>query len=606
SDAGAIVRNIREGFAPGWQLGGVTYRAAVNVSYGQRLSDFPAVVTAMKALSFAAGGLRSPNISLLLRTRFLGGDDRAGCSRLELALRSMPDRLWHPAMLLDALSAASAGAETSVWSARMQLIAAEHARRNECLAPSVWAERIDTLLGGIGWPGIAGPDSEEFQLINRWRQLLNELAQLGAVQPGLTLPAAVSHLFRIAGETLYQPEAPAGGLSVIGLLEAAGMEFDYLWIGGMDSSRWPPSGHPLALLNRNLQREIGMPDATPADTLGFAKRTLSRLCDSSSEVQISWARNDGDTELLPSPTLCLSTDAKPGGDEGDPGRYAARLPGHANLALLHPDTAPPVSNSEHIRGGARTVQRMREEPFSAFVTGRLAASPLERFQAGLTPRLRGISLHDALYSLLKDKPTRSDIRNWDENARRDLSERAAWMALAGIGKYADEVLRELLKLEKSRLQRLLSDFLAAECERDDFSIDTLEQQLFLQRGAVRLTLRIDRVDRLADGSKLIVDYKSGATRAFMDTRKGVPANAQLSVYASAIDAEIGGLALINIDSREISFQGEGGSIGTGKIDADEWPAVLKSWCGEVDALLLRFAAGETGVNCAQSSDDARS
>lgn len=605
ADAGAIARKVREGFAPGWQLGDAGYRAAVNVSYGQRLVDFPAVVAAEKALRFAAGGLRSADVSLLLRTRFLADDDRAGRSRLELQLRSLPDRLWQPDTLFEALSAEGDRTSAETWRERMQMLVVEHARRDERLSPAAWAQRIDALLAGIGWPGKRQPDSEEFQLINRWRQLLNELARLGAVEAQVTLQDAVGHLFRMASETLYQPEAGAGGLGVAGLLEAAGMEFDHLWVGGLDSSRWPPAGRPLALLSRKLQREAGMPDATPADTLGFASRTLEGLCASSSEVQLTWARNDGDTELQPSPLLKLSAETEVRADHGDPGRYAGDLPGSTKLTLLHPDTAPPVAAGEKIRGGAYTVQCMREEPFSAFIRGRLAAAPLEPFQAGLTPRLRGISLHDALYRLLKEKPTSAQMRDWDDDLRRDLTERAAWMALADTGKHADEVLRRILALEKLRLQQLLRNFLIAECERDDFSIEALEQRLLLQRGAVQLGLRIDRIDRLADGSIMIADYKSGTAKAFMNIRKGAPANVQLVVYASAMDAEIGGLVLINIDSREISYRGEGGSISFGRIGADDWPGVLQSWCAEVDALLLRFASGETGVNSAQSSDDAR-
>ncbi|MEQ8206080.1 MAG: hypothetical protein RIA65_07890, partial [Woeseia sp.] len=78
-----------------------------------------------------------------------------------------------------------------------------------------------------------------------------------------------------------------------------------------------------------------------------------------------------------------------------------------------------------------------------------------------------------------------------------------------------------------------------------------------------------------------------------------------SVYARTLDAEIGGLALINLDSREISYQGEGAGVPFGKIKAEDWPQALASWCADVDALLVRFASGETGVNGNQSADDGR-
>ncbi len=604
-DAAAIARKVREGFAAGWQLAGSTYRSAVNVSYGQRLSAFSAIVAAEKALRFAANGLRGQDISLLLRSPFFGQEDMPGRCRLETQLRSLVDRHWQPGNLLNALNDTAPATDGAVWRGRMQLLVDVVNQQDEQLAPAIWAERIDALLSSLGWPGIQQSDSEEFQLINRWRQLLNEFARLGSVRSVLTFREAVGYLFQMAGETLYQPETPAGGLSLMGLLESAGLEFDQVWVGNMDASRWPSAGQPLALLSRQLQRDTGMPDATPADTLAFAERTLDRLGKSTAQLLYSWSRSDGDTELQPSPLLKLDTNSAIETDAGDPGWFACSMAGRAKLGMLHPDSAPPVLPDEKIRGGAYTVQRMQEEPFSAFVAGRLAADTLEPYQAGLTPRLRGIALHDALYRLLLDKPSRSQLQGWTAAQREERSERAAWLALTDMGKQADDILRLILQFEKRRVQQILLRFLDEECARDDFSIDALEERLQLKHGAVVLNMRIDRIDRLEDQSFLVIDYKSGTRKTFMNAKKGVPANVQLSVYARTLAAPIGGLALINLDSREISYQGEGAGVPFGRIKAEDWPQALASWCAEVDALLVRFAGGETGVNGNQSADDGR-
>ncbi len=605
ADGDAISRQVREGFAPGWQLAGPAYRRSVNLSYGKRLTEFPLLVAAEKVLRFAAGGLRGGDISFLLRTPFVSADELPGRSRLELHLRSVPDRIWQPQDLLDLLSAKSQETDGLAWRQRLKCLVELQAEADSQLTPTRWAERFDQVLQAVGWPAVNKPDSDEFQLLNRWRQLLNEFAGLEHILPILNLAEAVRRLFQLAGATLYQPEAASGGLSLMGLLEASGMEFDYLWVGGMDSTRWPTSSQPLALLNRDLQRAAEMPDATPGDTLEFALRTLARLRHSAAELVFCWARGDGDTELLPSPLLGLDADSNVIADSDDPGLHASNWTGSASCALLQPDNAPPVQSDEQVRGGAYTVQKMREEPFTAFVTGRLAVSELEPFRPGLSPRQRGIVLHDALQQLLIDKPTRSELAAWQAEDREVRIEKSAWRSLRHFTAHADDVLRQVLQLEKQRLQQLLQCFLDAEVDRAEFRIESLEQQLELQVGTVRLTLRIDRVDRLADDSLLIADYKSGSRKAFMNRKINAPANIQLSVYARASNESIGGLALIYLDSREIRYEGEGGSIDFGRIKPDEWHESLRRWCAEVDGLLVRFAAGETGVNQAQSADDAR-
>jgi ATP-dependent helicase/nuclease subunit B len=605
SNADAITHNIREGFAPGWQLAGERYRRSVNVSYGRRLVDFPAIAVAHNALRLAASGLRSSDVSLVLRSPFFGDPDRGASSRLEQRLRGLPDRAWNPEALLAAVSTPRLAADSAQWRQKLEHLQQLRADGEARLPPARWAERFDQLLQAIGWPGIEKADSDEFQLLNRWRQLLNELAALDRVKPAMTLAETVRHLGQLAADTLYQPEAPAGGLSVIGLLEATGMEFDCLWIGGMDASRWPTAGHPLALLNRELQRGAGMPDATPVDTLEFARRTLDRLCRSASDVVLSWARSDGDTEQVASPLLDVEDESDVAADSADPGWYARAWTGSAACAPLQTDPAPRVAVGEALFGGAYTVQLMREEPFAAFVAGRLGVSALERFQPGISARQRGIVLHDALHRLLASKPTQSELAAWDTQTRATRVEESAWRAISEISRHADDVLRQVLHLEKQRLQKVLQDFLDHELQRDEFRIDALEQKLELELGNVCLNLRIDRIDRLPDDCLLIADYKSGTRKPFMNRKLNAPAHIQLSVYAKALEGHVGGLALINIDSREISYQGEGGSISFGRIKPDDWPDALRRWCAEVEALLVRFGEGDIGVNQAQSADQAR-
>lgn len=601
TDAGRIGRLVREGFAPGWQLGGAAYRDAVNLSYGKPLNAYPAVATTLLGLALAARGLRGAEVSLLLQSPFLGLAGAGVRARLELHLRNEPDRLWTPPDLVAVFDAL--GENESDWRNRFDALGQLFDARRERLPPSAWAQRIDGCLETLGWPGAAPLDSEEFQLVNRWRQLLNQLARLGRAQSSMSLPDAIRRLQRIAADTVYQPEADGGALNVLGLLEAAGFEFDFLWVGGVDASRWPPARTPLALVNRRLQRDAGMPDATPADTLEFAERTLRRLRRAARELCFAFARSDGETQLAPSPLLGAAARAREP-ESDDPGWFAAASLGSGLLRHVEPDAAPPVAAGEKIRGGSYTVQRMREEPFAAFVKGRLAADPLEPFSAGLSPRLRGQLAHGALESLLRERPSQRELCQWSDREQR--IRRAVENAQARQSRHADAVLRELLQLESRRLEELLATFVERECERDEFAVVALEEKLGLDRGALHLDLRLDRIDRLADGKLLLADYKTGASKRFL-TKDGVPTTVQMSVYACAVDEPVGALAFINLDSRDVGYDGAGDGFASGnrRIASNDWPGTLAEWQREVEGLLRRFANGEIGVNILQSVNDAR-
>ena len=288
SEAHRSARLVREGLAPGWQYAGDAHHAAVDVSYGRKLNEYPAIATALSLLKWSHQGLTTKEVSLLLRSRCLAADGAAGRSRLELALRKLPDRAWSVESLLPVLRDKDDSADSLAWFRGMEAIIALQAEEPQEASPARWASRVDSLLKAWGWPGSATLSSAEFQLDNRWRDLLNELARTAIVMPQLRLRDAMQRLATLAGEIVFQPEAAGGMVSLMGTLEAAGMEFDHIWVSGMHAGQWPPAGNPSPLLSRVLQKEFGLPDATPADTLQFARRVLHRLECSALNLVFYW------------------------------------------------------------------------------------------------------------------------------------------------------------------------------------------------------------------------------------------------------------------------------------------------------------------------------
>ncbi|NNK36919.1 MAG: hypothetical protein HKP03_00445, partial [Xanthomonadales bacterium] len=258
-DAERCARLVREGLAPGWQLGGHRYRMAVNVSYGQRLGGFPMIATALLALRWLHEDIKSVELSRLLRSDSLGKGEGGDRSRMELELRRWPEMQWSPERASRVLCREEhAGSE---WTRMLEALEAMRADKPGSQSPSGWAMHFHEVLQALNWPGDSSLDSVEFQLHNRWRELLNELARLDLVIASLSLGEALVRLRVLAGETIFQPENREGLVQLLGPLEAAGMEFDHLLVCGLSNANWPPPGRPAALLSRELQREYSMPDS---------------------------------------------------------------------------------------------------------------------------------------------------------------------------------------------------------------------------------------------------------------------------------------------------------------------------------------------------------
>jgi probable DNA repair protein len=594
ADAPAAARLVREGLAPGWQYAGAANRSAVNVSYGRRLAEFPAIAVALLLLRWIHKGLTTREVSVLLRSPFIVGEALSGRSRFELELRRWPDRSWSPSACAAVLRSCAQGEDAGRWLHALDRIVAFRAEHRTAASPAQWAEYIDRFLGELAWPGATSQDSAGYQLRQRWRTLLAEYAATALVTPAAPLSAAIERVSSMASDVIFQPETEPGIVQLLGILEASGMSFDAAWICSLDSTRWPPAPNPLVLVSRGLQEKYGMPDATPGDSLRFAELILRRVASCAREIVVSWSRSDGESQLSPSPMLAMLAIAS-GPGFSDPDWHARQLQRPEGLEWVAADPAPPVRAGEKIAGGAHTVQMQAEEPLAAFARGRLGIRDVQRIESGLSPSLKGSVAHQALHAFLAGKPDRDAIASWTDQDISDRANKALLGAIASTRKSLDAVHRKLLDLESQRLARILRTFVDAERARPPFAIEAVEHRVEFERFGVQLALRVDRIDRLQDRTRLIIDYKTGTPKSLLD-REGNLADLQLALYALAVGGPIGGLVLINVDSRAVSYKGTGGSVKWDERRAAGWNERLASWMQAVDDALQDLARGDVRIN----------
>lgn len=590
---------VREGLVPGWQYAPRVVAQAVNTSYGRKLSDYPAVSVALLLLTWLVRDLSSIELAHLMRSSSLGSASLGGRSRLELRLRRLPDRAWTPARVSSTFRGKASGNTGSEWLEMVGYLSKARRELQAHASPAAWALYIDELLAACGWPGRESLSSFDFQLLNAWRDALNELARMDLVSPAMNLKTAVRRLELMAAETIFQPEAARNAVQLIGPLEASGAEFDAVWISGVSAANWPPPGNPSPLLARQLQRRLGMPDAEPADTLEYAQNLLRHLGSAAETVVCSYAMHEDDAEQSPS-ELLSEFDIRPVAAEQDPGWHALQLT-EKEAIVAATDPVPRMRSGERLAGGAGVIQRQLSDPLSAFIVGRLGVAYLPAQAVGLPAALRGSLIHDALHQLYVDTPAQRSIAAWSE---QQLDARIGDAVNGAFGRHernTDAALSQLFKLERHRVAGLLRELVRADVARPAFSIAAVEREVTLHEADVRLQLRIDRIDRHDDDTLEILDYKTGAKRTLLDS-SGQPKEIQLIAYALALGARVSAIALVNIDSREVSFQG----IGNGYKQADEFQSSIGAWQELVRSACRDISNGDVRVNALQGVKDARS
>jgi probable DNA repair protein len=608
-----VRRGFLEVFAPDWRLA-TGSQPVVNFSYGQPLASVGLVHAALLVLRTLSGRLDYRDAGQLLRTPYLpGGSNEAGArATLDLTVRELPGTRVAIHRLCE-----DAEPRAPVLAVRLRSLLEVTRAMPRRQSAAGWADTFVEALRAAGWPGDRGPDSDEHQALLAWQTELQALRSCDHVLPPLTYDEALGLLESLASDHVFQPAGPPYGVQVMGILEAIGQRFDSLWICGVTSEEWPPKARPSPMLSLDLQRRARMPGSSAPLVRERAERLLRWLENSAAEVVLSWPASRGDEPMASSP-LTDHVAVRVAADLAlwdKPGRHQSLLAARAT-ELLEEDPVPPVDPALRLRGGAALLETQARCPARAFLEFRLGARELRQPVTGLDAGLRGSIAHAVLQEFYRRIADQRQLLLLSDAERSGLLTELIEAQLRRSVPLEELPLRAIAAEEQQRLHGLLTAFLASERERQSFSVLDTERVLSmpetpgpLQR--LNLTLRADRIDTLADGSRLIVDYKTSFTPpALKDLWGERPGAAQLLLYAIAGGADA--VAFVQLNAAGVRWIGVGeGNWGlaglvpparlTGGTHGD-WPALLAAWRDALGRLAEEFLRGDFRVDLRHPED----
>ena len=549
-----------------------------NISLGLPLSECPLVAAALGLLSLSPGMQDWEKVNLLLHTPFLPGwegerDARAylesrlkkrggeGVSLATLQAFSNPPKAGPgPADPPERATDGRGGASGHV---HAPMLGSALARWRRCadaierrMPPSGWAVAFSSLLEALGWPGERPLDSVEFQTREKWNQLLEALARLDPAAGPMSHGKALSLLARMAAAEIFQPESPDAPIQVMGVLEAAGLECDHLWVMGAHDEAWPPNPRPNAFLPAALQRRHDMPRASPERNLAAAHIVMSRLGAASVDIVAGYPLMAEDRAVAPSPLIAhfpqTTLDAL---GVKEAALYLEHLSGSGGLEPYGDFQAPPLTPGMSVSGGTALFAEQAACPFRAFARFRLHADSPVLPEAGMTLMERGTLAHKALERAWGRIASHGALCALDDGELRQRAEAAAGEALADFMEgRSDRLGARETALELERLSHLLMDWLEFEKQRQPFQVEKRETEIDFEIGGISVTGRIDRIDLLESGKRIILDYKTGDLKAnsWMGDRPDEP---QLPLYCVSADFELGGVAFAGLKRGSIGFMG---------------------------------------------------
>jgi probable DNA repair protein len=362
---------------------------------------------------------------------------------------------------------------------------------------------------------------------------------------------------------------------------------------GLSDETWPPPAHPNPFVPLRLQRAAGVPNASPAAALERARALTAQWLGCAGEVVLSHPRRDADRDLAPSPLVA----AVQAGELALPEYPLWRDAIHRAAAVERIDDAPAPAAAA--RAGAGLLRDEAACPFRAFAVHRLRAAGLESPHAGLDALERGTLVHRVLASVWERLGSKAALDALEAPALDALLVAAADEAIRRKQRERPTTLgARFAAVERRRLVKLAGEWLDAEQGRRGFTVLATEAQRVATLGVLDLRLRLDRIDRLDCGERVVIDYKTG--RATVASLLGPrPDEPQLPLYLTVAEPDAAAVALAQVRAGEMKFAGLAAAPGLvpgADVPEAGWAGQQATWRAELERLADEFAAGGAAVD----------
>ncbi len=292
---------------------------------------------------------------------------------------------------------------------------------------------------------------------------------------------------------------PWGGhprIAIYGLLEARMARADLVICGGLVEGVWPASPAPDPLLPPAVLRALGVPGAD--FRIGLAAHDLAAAL-GAPEVVLSWAQRDAGAPVIPSRFMlrikAMLGDQAKQHEESEAIRLA-RLIDHADEAERYPRPKPkPNAEQRLVDVSATGLDRLRSDPFQFYASAILGLKRIDGLDTAPSYAWQGIAVHDIL-----------------EHWHRGGGKPGTLLQIAADRLDAMSPHPLMRALWRPRLFKALEWIDAKVSEQADEGRMVAVSEVWgdMTIEGVRIHGRADRIDRLADGSLAIVDYKTGS------------------------------------------------------------------------------------------------
>jgi ATP-dependent helicase/nuclease subunit B len=404
--------------------------------------------------------------------------------------------------------------------------------------PQWLADLRDLLVASGQWP-VLERDAAGMQVIAALRLGEHDRAELEAFEPARRRFSLAEFTAwandALEAESFMPPAAPDAQVVILPLHLLLGRSFGAVVLPGCDEARLPSSAEPAGAWTPAQRQALGLPSR---EVLTRQARTAWQQALQTPVCDILWRSSDETGEPVLASPLVEQLQVAGLAHDGEDARLPDQVETHETLPPRAAGTALPVA-----RLSASAYEDLRRCPYRFFALRQLGLQEPDEIDTDLDKRDFGNWLHKVL-STFHTQLARHPVSGAQRLAL--LDEAAATVKLE---MRLDE--GEFLPFSAgwAQVREGYCEWLDKHEASTGAAFQEAESEHERSLGALTLFGRVDRIDTLRGGGRMVMDYKTESLQVTQDRVKQPGEDTQLAFYAALLgDGELRA-AYVNVGER---------------------------------------------------------
>ena len=388
-------------------------------------------------------------------------------------------------------------------------------------------------------------------------------------------------------------------------------KYDAIWLMNMNSKYCPGKRDFNPFISKKLQKKYHIFDEVYTKKIDAIR--LNRLKNFSTDITISYSKKDGETTLIKTSgyfhdfkeLICKNSSSKIKEIQSD------------DCEKIEDHMAPEILGSEiSVSGGFRSLENYYVCPAWAFYENRLHASSFyEDIQDEISKMDRGNLIHEFLERFWKEYKNSANLAKMSEKVLQQNIDTLIDQVMLTIKGSKPYLTPRQIQLESNYFQNIAYQWLSFEkTNRPSFKVIESEEKYKININRITFNVKIDRIDEYEDGSRLLIDYKTGNEESISKWTKPPISSLQMPIYITFTGINnISAAGIGYIHSRNVKLVGLS-KYGQNLIDAElkdcslskkdegQWPNLINSWHKDIYELASGYLSGKASVTFKKEND----